>query len=172
MMHQADGCSDLPSNVPSRPFPRSIIIQNHRHRVVTLRRCSHARSNTPTAGHHSADRDHDAEVLNILQRVLNTLRCAVAKNGNLILSFPVFLGPVAGSGAFPGRFVRFFSHRLSKNNEKIRKAWLMSAAIVTPPSPTSMPIPSFGRIEPGQTVIRSGRLYLMHGTVDDARTRY
>jgi hypothetical protein len=73
MMHQADECSDLPSNVPSRPFPKSIITPNHRHRVVTLRRCSHARSNTPTAGHHSADRDHDAEVLNILQRVLNTL---------------------------------------------------------------------------------------------------
>ncbi len=170
-MHQADGCSDLPSNVPSRPFPRSIITQNHRDMVVTLRRCSHARSNTPTAGQHSADRDRDAEVLNILQRVLNTPRC-VAKNGNLILSFPVFLGPVAVSGAVPGRFVRFFSHRLSKNNEKIRKTWLMSAAIVTPPSPTSMPIPSFGRIEPGQTVLRSGRLYLMCGTVDDARARY
>ena len=149
MMHQADGCSDLPSNVPSRPFPRSIIIQNHRHRVVTLRRCSHARSNTPTAGHHSADRDHDAEVLNILQRVLNTPRC-VAKNGNLILSFPVFLGPVAGSGTVPGRFVRFFSHRLSKNNEKIRKAWLMSAAIVTPPSPTSMPIRLLAGLSPAR----------------------
>jgi hypothetical protein len=32
--------------------------------------------------------------------------------------------------------------------------------------------PSFGRIEPGQTVLRSGRLYLMYGTVDDARARY
>lgn len=32
--------------------------------------------------------------------------------------------------------------------------------------------PSYGRIEPGQTVLRSGRLYLMHGTVDDARARY
>jgi hypothetical protein len=84
----------------------------------------------------------------------------------------VFLGLVAGSGTVPGGFVRFSSHRASKNNEKIRKAWLMSAAIVTPPSPTSMPIPSFGRIEPGQTVLRSGRLYLMYGTVDDARARY
>jgi len=31
-----------------------------------------ARSNVPTAGQDSADSDRDAEVLNILQRVLNT----------------------------------------------------------------------------------------------------
>lgn len=33
-------------------------------------------------------------------------------------------------------------------------------------------VPSYGRIEPGQTVLRSGRLYLMRGTVADAWKRY
>lgn len=128
MMHQADECSDLPSNVPSSPFPRS---------------------RTTGAG---SSRFEDAVTRDRIHPPLAIIQ--------------------PGSGTVPGRFVRSFFSRLSKNNEKIRKACLMSAAIATPPSPTSMPIPSFGRIEPGQTVIRSGRLYLMHGTVDDARARY
>jgi len=56
----------------SDPLPDALSYQPCGQTILTIREPSHTRSNVPTAGQGSADSDRDAEVLNILQRVLNT----------------------------------------------------------------------------------------------------